>query len=138
MDECPLACSCRTNIREVRKNLEASIGTHKDKFMKLRTSIPELRSELVSLSREHAIQHEPITSASPSFIAALSPDISPLQREVAAVHLAIEGCKHEGMDEAKEFSDGDLSQVCSSGHSEGHANRRIEPVESLSSTFYGQ
>ena len=102
---------CRTNIREVQKNLEASIGTHKKKFMQLRTSIPELRSELVSLSGEHAIQHEPITSASPSFIAALTLDISPLQREVAAVHLAIEGWEHKRMDETKEFSDGESSQV---------------------------
>ena len=122
----------------MRNDLEASIGTHKDKFRQLRKFIHELRDELVSLSREHTLEHEPINSASPSSIAALTLDVSNLQREVAAVGLAIEGWKHEGVDEAKEFSDDESFQVCSSGCSVGHANRRTRSVESLSPAFYGQ
>ena len=60
VDDCPWSCSCPSDIREMRRNLEASIGTHKDKFMQLCTSIHELCSELVGLSREHAIKNEPI------------------------------------------------------------------------------
>ena len=56
-DDCPLSCSCRTDIREVRNDLEASIGTHEDKFRQLHTSIRELRDELVGLSREQTIKH---------------------------------------------------------------------------------
>ena len=138
MDDCPLSCLCRTDIRELRNNLEASIGTHKDQFEQLRTSIHELRGELVGLRCEHTIKHEPIDSASPSSIAALTLDVSNLQREVAAVRLAIEGWEHEGVDEAKEFSDDESFQVCSSGRSGGHANRRTRSVESLSSAFYGR
>ena len=137
-DDCPLSCSCRTDIREVRNNLEASIGTHEDKFRQLRTSIHELRDEFVGLIREHTIKHEPINSASASSIAALTLDVSNVQREVAAVRLAIEGWEHEGVDEAKEVSDDESFQVCSSGRSGGHANRRTRSVESLSSAFYGR
>ena len=122
----------------MRNNLEASIGTHEDKFRQLRTSNHELRDELMGLSREQTIKHEPINSASPSSIAALTLDNSNLQREVAAVRLAIEGWEHEGVDEAKEFSDDESFQVCSSGRSGGHANRRTRSVESLSSASYGQ
>ena len=137
-DDCPLSCSCRTDIRQVRNNLEASIGTQQDKFRQLRTSIDELGDELVGLSCEHNIKHEPINSASPSSIAALTLDVSNLQREVAAVCLAMEGWEHEGVDEAKEFSDHESFQPCSSGRSGGHANRRTRSVESLSSAFYGR
>ena len=42
------------------------------------------------------------------------------------------------MDEAKEFSDDESFQVCSSGRSEGHANCRTRSVKSLSSAFYGR
>ena len=123
---------------QVRNNLEASIGTHEDKFRQLRRSIHELRDELVGLSREHTIKHEPINSASPSSIAALTLDVSNLQREVAAVRLAIEGWEHEGVDEAKEFSDDESFQVCSSERSGGHANCTTRSFESLSSAFYGR
>ena len=118
-DDCPLSCSCPTDIREVRNNLEASIGTREDKFRQLRASIHELHDELLGLSREQTIKHEPIISASPSSIAALTLDVSNLQREVAAVRLAIEGWEHEGVDEAKEFSDDESFQVCSCGRSGG-------------------
>ena len=137
-DNCPLSCSCRTDIREVRNDLEASIGTHEDKFRHLHTSICELRGELVGLSREQTIKHEPINSASSSSIAALTLDVSKLQREVAAVRLAIEGWEHDGVDEAKEYSDDESFQVGSSGRSGGHANRRTRSVESMSSAFDGR
>ena len=75
-DDCPLSSSCRTDIREVLNNFKASIGTHEVNFEQLRTSIRELRDELVGLSHEHTIKYEPITSASPSSIAALTPDVS--------------------------------------------------------------
>ena len=133
-----MSCSCRTDITEVRNDLEASIGTDEDKFRQLHTSIRELRDELVGLSCEQTIRHEPINSASPSSIAALTLDVSKLQREVAAVRLAIEGWEHDGVDEAKEYSDDESFQVGSSGRSGGHANRRTRSVESMSSAFYGR
>ena len=137
-DDCPLSCSCGTNIREVRNDLEASIGTQEDKFVQVHTSNRELRDELVGLSCAQAIKHVPINSAPPSSIAALTLDVSKLQREVAAVRLAIEGWEHDGVDEAKEFSDDESFQVCSSRRSGGHANRRTRWVESMSSAFYGR
>ena len=75
----------------MRTKLETSIGRNEKKFRQLRTSIHDLRDKLVGLSREHTINHEPINSVSPSSIAALILDVSNLQREVAAVRLAIEG-----------------------------------------------
>ena len=137
-DDCPLSCSCRTDMSEVRNNLEASIGTHKDKFRQLRTSSHELCDELVGLSREHTIKHQPMNSASPSSIAALTLEVFIFQWEVAAVRLAIEGCEQEGVDEAKEFSVDEFFQICSSGRSERHANCRTRSVESLSLAFYGR
>ena len=137
-DDCPFSCSCRTDIREVQNNLEASIGTHEDKFRQLGTFIHELLDELVGLSSEHTIKHEPINSASSPSIAPLTLDVSNLQREVAAVRHAIEGWEHEGVDEAKEFSDDESFQVWSSARSRGHANRRTRSVECLSSAFYGR
>ena len=80
---------------------------------------------------------DPETGCSAS-IAALTLDVSNLQREVAAVRLAIEGWDHEGVDEAKEFSNIESFQVCSSGRSVGHINCRTRSVESLSSAFYGR
>ena len=114
------------------------MGTHEDKFRLLRTSIHELRDELVGLSREQTIKHEPINSVLPSSIAAFTLDVSNLQREVAAVRLAIEGWEHEGVDEEKEFSDDESFQVCSSGRPGRHANCTNRSVESLSSAFYGR